>query len=143
MSWAIGFDARWNRDIGYGVPAFCDHPDCNAEIDRGLAYVCCDQEPYGGERGCGLYFCGAHGDDRCERCLNRKPPFDAKPDHPTWMRHKLTDASWQRWRDENPNDATGLALALLELHGAVAAVDPSEDSNTGKLTTRDSKSLGD
>lgn len=40
MGWSIGFDSNWNRDIGYGVPAFCDHPGCTAEIDRGLAYVC-------------------------------------------------------------------------------------------------------
>lgn len=28
MSWVIGFDSNWNRDIGYGVLAFCDHPGC-------------------------------------------------------------------------------------------------------------------
>jgi hypothetical protein len=55
MSWALGFDGNWNRDIGYGVPSYCDHPKCSAKIDRGLAYVCCGQEPYGGD-GCGLYF---------------------------------------------------------------------------------------
>ena len=47
MGWSLGFDDKWNRDIGYGVPAYCDHPKCSVEIDRGLAYVCCDQEPYG------------------------------------------------------------------------------------------------
>jgi len=52
MGWSIGFDSRWNRDIGYGVPAYCDHPKCNEEIDRGLAYVCCGEQPYGGEHGC-------------------------------------------------------------------------------------------
>ena len=40
MGWSIGFDTRWNRDIGYGVPAYCDHPGCNKEIDRGLSHVC-------------------------------------------------------------------------------------------------------
>ncbi len=40
MSWAVGFDETWQRDIGYGVPAYCDHPGCMAEIDRGLSYVC-------------------------------------------------------------------------------------------------------
>ena len=40
MGWAIGYDGRWERDIGYGVPAVCDHPDCNVRIDRGLDYVC-------------------------------------------------------------------------------------------------------
>ena len=26
MGWSIGFDSKWNRDIGYGVPATCDYP---------------------------------------------------------------------------------------------------------------------
>src|SRR4051812_7048849 len=26
MGWSIGYDSNWQRDIGYGVPAFCDHP---------------------------------------------------------------------------------------------------------------------
>lgn len=106
MGWSIGFDKHWNRDIGYGVPAYCDHPKCSKEIDRGLAYVCGD-EPYGGGVGCGLYFCyehqvGAH--QRCSRCTHARPPYTAKPDHPSWTRHKLTDDSWQRWREENPKD---------------------------------------
>ena len=36
MSWSIGYDDNWDRDIGYGVPAYCDHPGCNEEIDRGF-----------------------------------------------------------------------------------------------------------
>lgn len=101
MGWAIGFDTRWNRDIGYGVPAYCDHPRCSVAIDRGLSYVC-GGEPYGGEKGCGLYFCGAHlaGLQQCSRCRNFRRPFDAKPDHPEWIHHKLTDASWAEWRAE-------------------------------------------
>lgn len=79
MGWSLG--EHDGRDIGYGVPAFCDHPGCGAEIDRGLAYVC-GGEPYGGEEGCGLFFCSAHlgytdsdeindklsGGGVCERC---------------------------------------------------------------------------
>jgi hypothetical protein len=59
MGWEIGYDHTWDRDIGYGVPAECDHPDCKEQIDRGLAYIC-GGEPYGGELGCGLFFCAAH-----------------------------------------------------------------------------------
>lgn len=59
MGWEIGYEPERDRDIGYGVPAECDHPDCHAKIDRGLAYVC-GGEPYGGEIGCGLFFCEAH-----------------------------------------------------------------------------------
>jgi hypothetical protein len=97
MSWSIGFDENWQRDIGYGVPAYCDHPRCNEIIDRGLAHVCADQEPYGGDHGCGLYFCAKHQDfrRRCPKCAR----YDH---HPDWIQHKLTDPSWERWRGENP-----------------------------------------
>jgi len=51
MGWSIGYDEDWKRDIGYGVPSICDHPDCNKEINRGMNYVCGGQA-YGGEDGC-------------------------------------------------------------------------------------------
>ena len=114
MGWSIGYDERWRRDIGYGVPATCDHPGCGEQIDRGLAYVC-GGEPYGGERGCGLYFCYAHLylyarlPQLCERCAPRKKePFEPTPDVPEWVHHKLTDESWQEWRDENPEEVAAL-----------------------------------
>ena len=105
MSWAVGFDTKWNRDIGYGVPAYCDQPGCMREIDRGLSYVC-GGEPYGGEQGCGLYFCGPHlhvteqCSQVCWRCERGQLPFKPTPDHPTWLHHKATDPSWQEWRDQ-------------------------------------------
>lgn len=112
MGWSIGYDDKWERDIGYGVPAICDHPDCNKEIDRGLSYVC-GGEPYGGEHGCGLYFCQEHLAYReiedsfiqvCDRCLNDVfPPFTPKQDIKEWIKHKLTHESWKEWRDENPD----------------------------------------
>ncbi len=107
MGWEIGWDEKWSRDIGYGVPAYCDHPNCLREINRGLSYVCCDSQPCGGERGCGLYFCERHHDieGRCESCCKRrKNDFLPTPDHPDWVKHKLTDESWQQWRDENPEE---------------------------------------
>ena len=69
----------------------------------------------GGECGCGLYFCEEHlsgsfedlddPDGRwyevCERCAVGDLPFDPKPDTDEWNQWKLTDESWQRWRDEN------------------------------------------
>ncbi len=105
MGWSIGYDDRHKRDIGYGVPAICDHPDCNKEIDRGLGYVCANEEPYGGGEGCGLHFCSDHrvnAKNQCERCANDKEPFDPKPDTEEWNTWKLTHESWQQWRDENP-----------------------------------------
>jgi len=106
MGWSIGFDSNWNRDIGYGVPAFCDHPGCGKEIDRGLSYVC-GGEPYGGERGCGLFFCSEHLflhaklPQLCTRCHNRRPPYKPTADHPEWVQWKMTDESWGQWRLEN------------------------------------------
>lgn len=101
MSWSVGRDDNWNRDIGYGVPAICDHPDCTQEIDRGLAHVC-GGEPFGGDDGCGLFFCQKHKDHVCERCAAGKEPFKPKGDHPEWIKHKLLDGSWEQWRKMNP-----------------------------------------
>jgi hypothetical protein len=123
MGWSIGWDGHWRRDIGYGVPAFCDHPKCDRVIDRGLAFVC-GGEPYGGEVGCGLYFCEDHRVGRrrdatvCSRCANYRPPYAAKPDHPRWLRHKLTDDSWAEWRNENREEVGRIEQALAEsAHG--------------------------
>jgi hypothetical protein len=110
MGWSIGFDSNWNRDIGYGVKAYCDSPKCNKVIDRGLAYVCSGQ-PRGGERGCGLYFCSEHlffhtfrdcpeEGPYCIRCCTYKDPYKPKPEHPDWIKWKMTDDSWAKWREE-------------------------------------------
>lgn len=114
MSWEIGYDEEWQRDIGYGVPATCDHPDCNSKIDRGIAYVC-GAEIYGGEDGCGLFFCSAHQvgyHQRCERCVKGSKPYAAKADHPDWMRWKLSDDSWEEWRTKNPKAVAAIKDAL-------------------------------
>lgn len=118
MSWSYAFDEEWQRDIGYGVPAFCDHPGCGKVIDRGLSYVC-GGEPFGGFRGCGLYFCEDHLTLHlklpalCDRCApRRRKPFDPTPDHPRWMRHKLTHASWRPWRKANAAAVEKLKQAL-------------------------------
>lgn len=114
MGWSIGFDPQWNRDVGYGVPAVCDHPDCNASIDRGLSFVCCGSQPYGGKDGCGLYFCYDHHvgqKGECERCEGGEKPFEPKADTPEWINHKLTDDSWAQWRTENPEQVATLRAA--------------------------------
>jgi len=106
VGWSVGYDHQWSRDIGYGVPAICDYPGCTEKIDRGLSYVC-GNEPYGGVDGCGLYFCHKHlfydpygGPFRCKRCCNGLAPFDPKPDTEEWIKHKMTDPSWEKWRLE-------------------------------------------
>ncbi|WP_194838878.1 hypothetical protein [Nocardia sp. XZ_19_369] len=116
MGWSIGFDTTWQRHIGYEVPAQCDHPGCSAEIDRGLGHVC-GSEPYGGEEGCGLYFCGSHlgygeTDARlCQQCQQCSEPFTPTPDLACWISWKLTDPSWQRWRTDNPDQVRQLHAA--------------------------------
>lgn len=130
MGWSIGYDTNWKRDIGYGVPAICDHPGCGEEIDRGLGYVC-GGEPYGGEHGCGLFFCGKHqfmagrreSDRRvhyhqfCERCAKRskKGPFTPTPDTLEWIRHKLKHESWAKWREENAEEVKALRRQAIVL----------------------------
>lgn len=108
------------RDAGYGVPSLCDHPDCSERIDRGLSYICGD-EPASDSRGCNRYFCEKHATYTptlgrlCERCYPcRKAPFPPKPDVPEWMRWKLDDESWGRWREENPEEVVKLR-GILEL----------------------------
>lgn len=122
MGWSIGYDNFWRRDIGYGVPAVCDHPDCNADIDRGLSYVC-GGEPYGGEHGCGLYFCGEHLERHvrggnlcwlCPRCGKGEESFPKKPDTVEWIRWKLNHESWAEWREENPEAVEELEKSLME-----------------------------
>jgi len=121
LGWQIGFDSNWNRDIGYGVPATCDRPGCGKPIDRGLSYVC-GGEPYGGEHGCGLYFCEQHltgyrkaGDRHvqvCGRCNKYRPPYDPTPDTREWIEWKLADESWAAWRAENPEAVTAMKAAV-------------------------------
>jgi len=113
-----------NRFCGYGVPSYCEHPDCNEEIDRGMAYAC-GGEPYS-EVGCDMYFCHKHlqytgfkrdgSDERCDHeddceceffnvclpCSTGKPSFPYKPEHPDWIKHVLKDKTWSDWRKENP-----------------------------------------
>lgn len=112
MGWSIGYDENHKRDIGYGVPAICDFPSCRKKIDRGLAFVC-GGEPYGGEMGCGLFFCEKHrayydlesdevSPQLCERCGTGQEPFTPQPDTQEWINWKLTDDSWADWRAENP-----------------------------------------
>lgn len=109
---------------GYGVPAYCEQPECTEEIDRGMSYAC-GGEPFS-EYGCDRYFCEKHRDtvcvtalidelhdceidqeedcelrELCERCKVSDASFPYKPEHPTWVTHLLTDESWEEWRMNN------------------------------------------
>lgn len=118
MSWSVGYDSNWDRDIGYGVPSICDFPKCNEKIDRGLSYVC-GSEPYGGDHGCGLFFCSKHlyfhkfkdgcFKSVCSRChYGSASSHKPKPDTGEWLRHKLTDPSWLEWRKRNKIKVTAV-----------------------------------
>ena len=103
MGWSVG--KHEGRDVGYGVPAYCDHPGCAKEIDRGLGYICGHEQPGGGDEGCGRFFCSEHGGGGlCCACRDGKSPFPPSADHPDWINHKLTDESWKPWRDQNPSE---------------------------------------
>ncbi len=131
MGYAV-YEIGNNRWGGYGVPAFCDHPDCNEEIDHGMAYAC-GGEPFS-ERGCAGYFCSKHRTiagfngwneickhsslkckcewtEVCERCAKGEPPFDFKAEHPDWAKHVLKDKSWAKWRKENKSEVQRLRHA--------------------------------
>jgi hypothetical protein len=80
MRWAHGVID--GREVGYGVDAVCDRPDCSTKIDRGVDFRC--GGPYS-DYGCGGYFCYAHlftsldddeGEQYCGLC-------DWQPDDPT------------------------------------------------------------
>jgi len=124
MGWAVGV-GKDGRDIGYGVPALCDHPDCDRKIDRGLSYVCGMINTDGEDRGCGLHFCPDHlryspkFGQLCWRCWPKsRAPFTRKPDVREWVEHKLTDESWAAWRAENPDQVASLSLASQQHSGA-------------------------
>lgn len=125
MAWNIGFDSNTQRDIGYGVPAVCDHPGCKKPIDRGLGYMCGGSK----EGGCGLFFCGEHRrlTGLCECCtkrslgLSNRLSFKPKADVAEWLNHKLTHASWAKWRKENKDATARIRQQVARRKGGVDA----------------------
>lgn len=115
MGYGVYF--RKGRWAGYGVPAICDQPDCGAEIDRGLAYICGDGPD--DDAACGLFFCADHlylgGQDdepqMCQRCCDgEERSFDPTPDTPEWVAHMLHDESWEQWRRDNPEQVSAMGM---------------------------------
>lgn len=51
------------RPAGYMVQATCDRRGCDAEINRGLGYLCGEvpHDRWDDEPGCGRYYCEDHG----------------------------------------------------------------------------------
>lgn len=48
------------KEAGYGVSAICEHPGCDAEIDRGMSYACGGEPGEQGGWSCEGYFCPKH-----------------------------------------------------------------------------------
>lgn len=90
MGWADCGEDDLGRPIGYAFEATCDHPGCDAKIDRGLFYVCGGM--HGGDGlGCGRYFCSKH-----------RPAWI--PDGAARVVNVCADCE-RIWREENMEDA--------------------------------------
>ncbi|MGV9352301.1 hypothetical protein [Streptomyces misionensis] len=98
-------------EAGYDVKAVCEQPDCKAQIDRGLAYLC-GNEPGGDEYGCGGYFCANHlylgsgapvAEGLCANCMHR------------WQTDNSAEA-WEEDWNESPQ-LGGMGEELRQLHG--------------------------
>ena len=117
MGYSYGFEN--GRDIGYGVPAWCDQPKCNEKIDRGLSYRCGD---FHSDNGCGMFFCEKHLyghtfidrsiESVCKRCHGYLAPYPQKADHPEWIKWKLSHPSWKEWREKHPKTVQKLSKLL-------------------------------
>lgn len=122
---------RGDRFAGYGVPAYCDFPECLTKIDRGVDYLCESRTVYrffdidSGEEltleeadsgtydvtemeyeeptHCDMFFCGQHTDHDSHGFT-----WVDKGEHPDWVDHLLDDESWQQWRDENEEEVQKL-----------------------------------
>lgn len=112
MGYAVGHNGhRW---VGYRVPAECDFVGCREKIVRGMAFLCGggylydyledDYEDYGWEdewwSGCEdqFYFCGSHSYHP-----DHAGNMEEKGESPEWLRHIMTDETWEEWRRTDPN----------------------------------------
>lgn len=148
-------DRSVTRWAGYGVPASCDHPGCDTQINRGMGYKCEtryveDGDGNGEENetpGCGLYFCGEHLNVGCPLTHDT---FIPKPDSGEWEWHLLTDPSWQEWREQNPAQAMAhrahleaeihrRALSLYEHATGAPFADDEEDSPAWEAATTEAE----
>ena len=126
MGYSVYFSDKNNRWQGYGVPAYCDYPDCKNVIDRGMGYVCCENQNH--MASCEHFFCEEHkyqyvyqdeledmtdeeleelgidsrDEEPCDEddgiicCKHKIEPKE----HPSWIKHVSADDSWKQWREE-------------------------------------------
>ncbi|MFH8253084.1 hypothetical protein ACH3VR_22140 [Microbacterium sp. B2969] len=88
----------WSADrwAGSRVPAFCDWPTCQVEINRGRDFRCV---AHGVDDGCELFFCPRHLVQIAVHDLVRP-----KPDHARWELMILTDDTLEPWRQNHPTE---------------------------------------
>lgn len=116
MGWSYGVTPE-GREVGYGVEAKCDLDGCEADIDRGLGFLC-GQMHGGWEDGrCANYYCQDHlyfgmRGQTCEECVKQEDrgsdcehpyPDDITPkwsvDHaPVWRCDECGDV-WETDRE--------------------------------------------
>lgn len=60
MGYSVYYSDKNTRFQGYAMHAYCDHPGCKNEIDRGMGYVCCGNQDH--PNSCGGFYCAEHAD---------------------------------------------------------------------------------
>lgn len=103
LSTELGIYRDWSADrwAGERVPALCDWPTCNAEIDRGQGHRCVEHDD--SLDGCDLFFCATHKTFTTVHDLIRP-----KPDLGSWELVALTDDAWSTWRREHTEEVAQL-----------------------------------
>jgi hypothetical protein len=75
MGWGSGIVQ--GKEVGYLIEATCEHPDCDAKIDRGISYAC-GGFPGEDENSCDGFFCEAHLDYYLDDADEMSPQLCAK-----------------------------------------------------------------
>lgn len=133
MGYKIGYQGKFKRFLGYGIPAICDHPGCETEIDRGMGHACYEGVPY--DSACGGFFCSEHHEnyvypdeieDLHQEELNQlgldpdedysdidgavccRHSMEKHKEAATWINFILTDESWEKWREKYTEQTANL-----------------------------------
>lgn len=85
MGYAFCGTDRNGREIGYGIEAACDLPECGKQIDRGLAFAC------GGEHGDGCYSCEKYFCEDHLECPTWEGMYDGYDD----LEFDMCDVVWE------------------------------------------------
>ena len=131
MGWgSCGTNPVTGDEMGYNHFGKCSHPDCDKEVDHGLANVCGDMHE-GGEYGCGRYFCAAHlifgrPEQLCEQCYAKcdAPDEDDDDEMECISEH---DLGGEERRERDVQRLVARQRAQLDLAVQVAQSEPAEE----------------